>query len=130
MRANGFVSLIVKPLTSRGPSHFYARSVWHDYVPAHDTIRRRRRARYGTALDSGHMSHRADASSLTTATDYDGRADGAVAAPIAVSPWDRVGRVRAASYGTPSRHIANRMRVPSARDRKPESGIITTSAMR
>lgn len=48
--------LIVKPMTSRGPSHFHARSVWHDSVPAHDTIRRRRRALYGTALDSGHMS--------------------------------------------------------------------------
>ena len=30
----------------------------------------------------------------------------------------------------PAAEAANRMRVPSARDRKPESGIITTSAMR
>ena len=52
----GSSRLIVKPITSRGPSHFYARSVWHDIAPAHDTIRRRRRALYGTALDSGHMS--------------------------------------------------------------------------
>jgi hypothetical protein len=56
VRANGFVSLIVKPLTSGGPSHFYARSAWHVIAPAHDTIRRRRRALYGTALNSGHVS--------------------------------------------------------------------------
>ncbi len=30
----------------------------------------------------------------------------------------------------PAAAPANRMRVPSARDRKPESGIITTSAIR
>ena len=30
----------------------------------------------------------------------------------------------------PAAEMANRMRVPSARDRKPESGIITTSAIR
>src|SRR5262245_16085359 len=53
VRANGFTSgLIVKPRTWRGPSHFYARSAWHDIAPAHDTIRGRRRALYGTALDS------------------------------------------------------------------------------
>jgi hypothetical protein len=91
VRANEFASrLVVKPLTSRGPSHFYARSAWHDIVPAHDTIRGRRRALYGTALESGHMSHRADASSLTTATDYDGPADGA-AVSLAAPPWARVG---------------------------------------
>jgi hypothetical protein len=54
-RTGLFLAAVVKPLTSRGPSHFYARSAWHEFVPAHDTIRRRRRALYGTALKSGHM---------------------------------------------------------------------------
>ena len=39
VRANGFTCcLIIEPMTSRGPSHFYARSVWHASV-AGGTIR-------------------------------------------------------------------------------------------
>jgi hypothetical protein len=99
----------------RGPSHFYARSVC--------TTSRRRTIRSdgGVAHSTGRLSiaatcsHRADASSLTTATDYDTTADGTLAdgaasSSIAAPPRARVGRVRTASYGTPSRHIANKMR--------------------
>ena len=50
VRANGFVSLLVKPLTSRGPSHFYARSVWHD------TCRRTIRSEGGVAHATGRLS--------------------------------------------------------------------------
>ena len=66
-------------LPSRGPSHFYSRSVWHA------ACRRTIRSDGGVAHSTGRLStaatcpHRADASSLTTATDYDGPADGAAA---------------------------------------------------
>ena len=77
--------------------------------------RRTVRSEGGVAHSTGRLSiaacsHRADASSLTTATDYDGPADVAVVSLVAVPPWARVGWVRTGSYGRPSRHMANKMR--------------------
>ena len=66
--------------------------------------RRTIRSEGGVAHSTGRLSsaatcpHRADASSLTTATDYDGPADGTAAVSvIATPPWARVGSVRTAS---------------------------------
>src|SRR5262249_14295048 len=70
--ANGshVVTFVVKrrTLTSpwRGGSPFYARSAWHRICRRTIRIRRSSRAVYGTALRSGHLSKRADSSSLTT----------------------------------------------------------------
>ena len=50
----------------RGGSPFYARSKRHGTGRRTIRIRRRSRAVYGTALRSGHLSERADSSSLTT----------------------------------------------------------------
>ena len=65
------VSLVVKRLPhlaedERGGSPFYARSGRHVRAGRTRRIRRRSRAVYGTALRSGHLSERADSSSLTT----------------------------------------------------------------
>ena len=83
-------------MAARGLTLLFALCMAHN-VPAHDKIRRRSRAVYGTALRNGQVFQRADSSSLTTSNHESLTTSLVATLTIGGASFPRVGRIRATS---------------------------------